>query len=88
MLHKSAAPSVLVELGFISNADEEKFLNTDEGKHQLTKAIYNAFEAYKHDFDKKTGISVTPKEMTVYKADLKKDSVDENQVIYKFSSSP
>lgn len=83
VLHKSAAPSVLVELGFISNADEEKFLNTDEGKHQLTKAIYNAFEAYKRDFDKKTGIGVTPKEMPVYKADLKKDSVDENQVIYK-----
>ncbi len=83
VLHKSAAPSVLVELGFISNAEEEKYLNTDEGKNQLTNAIFNAFESYKRDFDKKSGIKIVSKDIPVYKADNRKDSINENQIIYK-----
>ena len=83
VLHKSAAPSVLVELGFISNASEEKFLNTEEGKDQLSKAIFNAFEIYKRDYDKKSGKHIIVKDVPIYKADNKKESVDVNQVTYK-----
>ncbi len=40
-------PSILVELGFLSNSDEEDFLNTDDGKTYLASAIYRAFKEFK-----------------------------------------
>ncbi|MBR1808258.1 MAG: N-acetylmuramoyl-L-alanine amidase [Paludibacteraceae bacterium] len=54
VLHKSACPSVLVEMGFISNPDEEKYLVSELGKQQIATAIYNAFLAYKNSLDKKS----------------------------------
>lgn len=55
VLYKSACPSVLVEMGFISNPSEEKYLNSDEGQRDITNAIYRAFLVYKKDHDKKSG---------------------------------
>ncbi len=57
VLHKSACPSVLIEMGFISNAEEEKYLASADGKKAITKAIYNAFANYKATLDKKAGIA-------------------------------
>ncbi len=52
VLHKSACPSVLVEMGFISNAAEEKYLASEAGKAAIAKAIYDAFVTYKKNVDK------------------------------------
>ena len=46
VLLKSACPSVLVEMGFLSNADEEKWLASEEGKSGIANGIFNAFEKY------------------------------------------
>ncbi|MCQ2348266.1 MAG: N-acetylmuramoyl-L-alanine amidase [Paludibacteraceae bacterium] len=46
VLLKSACPSVLVEMGFISNADEEKYLGSDQGKREITNALFHAFCNY------------------------------------------
>lgn len=43
----SAMPSILVELGFISNPAEEKFLMSEEGQDYMASAIYRAFRDYK-----------------------------------------
>ena len=56
VLHRSACPSVLVEVGFVSNPAEERYLSSDIGKNEIAKAIYNAFIYYKHDHDKKSGL--------------------------------
>jgi N-acetylmuramoyl-L-alanine amidase len=56
VLHRSACPSVLVEVGFVSNPAEERYLSSDIGRNEIAKAIYNAFIYYKHDHDKKSGI--------------------------------
>ncbi len=62
VLHKSACPSVLIEMGFISNAAEEKYLTSAEGKEDIAQAIYHAFENYKTAYDKKHGIATpTPR---------------------------
>jgi N-acetylmuramoyl-L-alanine amidase len=47
VLWKTTMPSVLVELGFISNAEEEKYLNSAQGQQDLAKAIFDAFATYK-----------------------------------------
>ena len=46
-------PSVLIELGFISNKDEEKYLNNTDNQAKICRAIYQAFANYKHDIDKR-----------------------------------
>lgn len=40
-------PSVLVELGFLSNPVEEEFLNSDKGKDLMASALLRAFRSYK-----------------------------------------
>ena len=84
VLHKSACPSVLVELGFISNRAEEDYLNTNEGREEMANSIFKAFETYKRDHDKKSGFKVVPlkKEDTPApkKEDVKPAKVD-NPVI-------
>lgn len=42
-----AMPSVLVELGFLTNPKEEDFLNSEQGKTYMASAIYRAFKEYK-----------------------------------------
>lgn len=40
-------PSVLIELGFLTNPKEEDFLQTAEGQDYMASAIYRAFKEYK-----------------------------------------
>ncbi|MDR2470305.1 MAG: N-acetylmuramoyl-L-alanine amidase [Tannerella sp.] len=53
VLRETSMPSVLIELGFISNQDEERYLRSGEGQNQLAKAIYTAFTKYKREHDRK-----------------------------------
>jgi N-acetylmuramoyl-L-alanine amidase len=47
VLWKTKMPSVLIETGFLSNKEEEKFLASEKGQNQLAYSIYRAFRAYK-----------------------------------------
>jgi N-acetylmuramoyl-L-alanine amidase len=49
VLWKTSMPSVLVEVGFISNPQEEKFLMKDDAHDSLANAIFLAFKSYKSD---------------------------------------
>ncbi|MDR2839994.1 MAG: N-acetylmuramoyl-L-alanine amidase, partial [Paludibacter sp.] len=55
VLHRSACPSVLVEVGFISNRSEEKFLSGADGQRLMATAIYNAFVKFKRQHDNMSG---------------------------------
>ena len=52
VLYKTAMPSVLVELGFISNPTEEAYMMSAEGQNTLASAIAKAFSIYKTNFEK------------------------------------
>ena len=52
VLYKTAMPSVLVELGFISNPTEEAYMMSTEGQATLASAIVKAFSTYKTNFEK------------------------------------
>ncbi len=47
VLYKTAMPSVLTEVGFISNPDEERYMMSDEGQTTIVNCIFKAFAAYK-----------------------------------------
>ena len=46
VLHRTVMPKILVELGFISNREEEKFLASKEGQKKLAKGIFDGFSRY------------------------------------------
>ena len=47
----TSMPSVLIELGFISNNEEEDFLNSEIGQDYMASAIYRAIKEYKNDIE-------------------------------------
>lgn len=47
VLWKTAMPSVLVEVGFLTNPEEENFLQDNSGKKNIALGIFKAFEKYK-----------------------------------------
>lgn len=49
VLKASAMPSILVELGFISTPEEERYLNTEAGTTALANGICRAFLTYKRE---------------------------------------
>lgn len=53
-------PSILVELGFISNPEEERYLNSEAGTTTLANGIFRAFLSYKREHEiRMTGSSRT-----------------------------
>ena len=48
VLLKTACPSILFEMGFISNAEEERYLNSDSTMTSMATALVNAFAVYTH----------------------------------------
>jgi N-acetylmuramoyl-L-alanine amidase len=47
VLYKTTMPSVLVEVGYISNTTEEKFLTSAKGQEYIANAIYRAFREFR-----------------------------------------
>lgn len=55
VLRKTSMPAVLVELGFISNREEERFMASASGQKTLAQALYSAFGKFKYEYDRKKG---------------------------------
>ena len=52
VLHKTVMPSILVELGFISNLEEEKYLASKNGQAELATGIFEGFSDYYENYKK------------------------------------
>ncbi len=59
VLRQTSMPSVLVEIGFISNPAERKFLISEDGKTKVAQSIFKAFTIYKKGIDSKSNFTVT-----------------------------
>lgn len=66
VLRETTMPGVLVELGYISTPDEERYLLSEAGTDALARSIYNAFIKYKGQNNtplaKGKSVSPAPKE--------------------------
>ena len=51
VLWKSAMPSVLIETGFLTNPQEEKYLNDKSGQTYMASGMYRAFREYKEELE-------------------------------------
>jgi len=52
VLHQTVMPSVLIELGFLTNKKEGAYLNSKKGQQQMSTAIKDAIVEYKASIDK------------------------------------
>ena len=60
VLWRTTMPSVLVETGYISNANEERYLMTDEGQSLIASAIFRAFREYKQKIESRSALTLQP----------------------------
>jgi N-acetylmuramoyl-L-alanine amidase len=51
VLQATNMPAILIETGYITNREEEDYLNSDAGQIEMTRAIANAILAYKQQVD-------------------------------------
>lgn len=51
ILQRAAMPSILTEIGFISNPDEEDYINSAEGQEEIITAILKAVKQYKKEIE-------------------------------------
>lgn len=94
VLRLSSMPGCLIELGFISTADEERFLNNPESVALYSRGIMNAFNAYRGRYDKIVNVPYrtpdqvledTPAPRTKKRGKSKDD--EENIVLHKQDSA-
>jgi len=76
VLYKTAMPSVLIETGFLTNADEEKYLNSAEGQEKIASSILNAFQSYKNWIEGKKGAFVQAEKTEEEKQDKKTETTE------------
>jgi N-acetylmuramoyl-L-alanine amidase len=52
VLRLTSMPGCLLELGYISTADEEAFLNTNDAVNKFSRGFFRAFSEYRKKYDK------------------------------------
>jgi N-acetylmuramoyl-L-alanine amidase len=58
VLAQTSMPGVLVETGFITNEEEEKYLMSQYGQEIIASAIYRGFKEYKEEIDRRSNLTV------------------------------
>lgn len=53
VLQATGMPSILIEIGFISNTEEEKYIASEEGQREIVNNIFAAFKKYKEKLEHK-----------------------------------
>jgi N-acetylmuramoyl-L-alanine amidase len=51
VLHATQMPAILIETGFISNYEDERYLNSDKGQQEIAEAITRALIKYKNQVE-------------------------------------
>lgn len=62
VLRLNAMPSVLIEMGFLSNHDEAAYLSSEKGKNEIAESIYQAVLSYKKAIDRNADAKPTEPE--------------------------
>ncbi len=80
VLHQTSMPSVLIETGFLTNPEEEKFLSSNIGQDYMASAVYRAFKEYKAEIEKKTEQEVVNNQKEeVKEPEIKKEELEDQK---------
>ena len=90
VLRETSMPGVLVELGYISTPDEERYLLTESGTTALAQSIYQAFIKYKRqNVIAQNNNHATPNPITVIEEKEHKSTpiIEKNTIVSKQSTT-
>ncbi len=87
VLYRTTMPSVLTEIGFISNPEEERYLASTKGQEEIAEALFQSFKKYKETMEGSKGStiisSVIPAQETVQNTNQ-----DENEKVREPEAAP
>ncbi len=83
VLWNTTMPSVLVETGFITNTNEEKYLSSTYGQEIIASAIFRAFRDYKKLIENKSNFYTSANEEPADELTLNTEKDSQNQNISK-----
>ena len=64
LLWATNMPSVLLELGFISNTSDYNYLSSASGQEKVAQRLFEAFKVYKTNFDASMNVTSAPLEIS------------------------
>ena len=82
VLWRTTMPSVLVEVGFLSNAQEEKYVHSEEGQDIIASSIYRAFKDYKKSVENRSQLR-TIEEIKKTDDELDTQEIIDEKPVYK-----
>lgn len=71
VLWRTAMPSVLTEIGYLTNPQEEVFLGSEKGQNYLASSLFRAFRKYK---DEQEGVKTTYNDALENETPLEKET--------------
>jgi N-acetylmuramoyl-L-alanine amidase len=86
VLYQTTMPSVLVELGFLTNKKEGRYLNSRNGQKAMAKSIASSIAVY-IDQLKLNSVSIVNKENAVAPKDVKTKIINKDEVFFKIQIS-
>lgn len=94
VLYRTAMPSVLIETGFLTNKEEEKFLADSVCRAKMAYTIFEAFKEYKNEMEKnfheENVVIENPKQEKELLKKEESEKIETDQLIFKVqvASSP
>ena len=76
VLRLTSMPACLLELGFISTPDEERYLNSNDALYAYASGIYNAFMAYRGKLNNIIKVPYKPETPEVEKTEVQPEKVE------------
>ena len=85
VLYKTTMPSVLIETGFLTNSNEEKFLGNTTGQSNMAALMFNAFENYRNQIENKIADKIEEKDILLKEpvTSLKTISKDSSGLVFR-----
>ena len=78
VLYRATMPGILVETGYLSNVNDEKYLLSEEGQTYIASAIYRALKEYKKEHE--INFETTAKNIEEHKVD---NSAEADKIIFR-----
>jgi len=72
VMYRTVMPSILVETGFLTNKEDEKYLSSEKGQAYVASCIFRAFRMYKMQAEGRTSAEIKAAE----EADFAKQSAE------------
>ena len=86
VLYKTTMPSVLIETGFLTNPNEEKFLADVDGQTKMANSMFAAFEKYKNELEGVDGQTTDTTQGTTdsqVKPEVNNESNTKDKVVFR-----